>query len=79
MFEWRLHKKSRIPHTEVWGLFRLNLLKANFEEYSNPTNGRWWIVQVRPFSHSDDGNSNFARILRKYPNRSQLLGVGGWT
>ena len=67
-------KVANPPHCSV-GIVQTQPTKAKFEEYSNPTNGRWWIVQVRPFSHSDDENSNFARILGSTQTVRKLLGV----
>ena len=42
-----LVKTKEIPPTEVGGLFRSNLHNV-LPNLQNPTNGSWWIVQIRP-------------------------------
>ena len=43
----RLCENSAIPPTVVGGWFRSNLRTA-LTDFLNPTNGSWWMVQIRP-------------------------------
>ncbi len=43
----RLCENSEIPPTGVGGWFRSGLQRSG-NEFLNPTNGSWWIVQIQP-------------------------------
>jgi len=47
--QWYAEPQWWIPPTEVGGLFRSNLHTTDTGKSRNPTNGSWWIVQIRPF------------------------------
>jgi hypothetical protein len=48
----RVPENAEIPTTAVGGWFKSGL-QAETTEFFNPTNGSWWIAQVRPSNQGD--------------------------
>ena len=42
-----MESRAEIPPTAVGGMFRSGL-HSGLAEFTNPTNGSWWMVQIEP-------------------------------
>src|SRR6266849_9660365 len=77
----RVCQNSEIPPTEVGGKFRSSLCTVP-TDFLNPTNGSWWMVQIRPSKQGGPSaykrDLSFMRLLREQVGSEQSTNSRWW-